>query len=58
MIKAGATNALFGILGIALGYLLINWASLHLMGPLFKFKIFAEIVLAIIFLLLFCDAAK
>lgn len=58
MIKAGATNALFGTLGVGLGYLLINWASLNLMGPFFKFKAFSQILLAIIFLILFCDVAK
>ncbi len=58
MIKSGAINALFGIIGIALGYMLINWPALHLMGPIFKFKAFSQIILAAAFLLLFSDVAK
>lgn len=57
MIKAGATIALFGTVGVGLSYMLINWPSLAIIGPYFKFKIFAHLLLMIIYLLLFCDVA-
>lgn len=57
MIKAGATIALFGTVGVGVSYLLINWPSLAIVGPYFKFKIFAHLFLMIIYLLLFCDVA-
>lgn len=58
MIKAGATNCLFGTVGLCLGYILINWSSLDFIGPIFKFKMFSYLLLMLVYLILFCDAAS
>lgn len=57
MIKAGTTIALYGTIGIGLSYLIINWPSLKVVGPYFKFKIFAHLLLMVVYLLLFSDVA-
>lgn len=31
-IKAGASTALYGMIGVILGYLIINWSGLKLIG--------------------------
>lgn len=58
MIKAGANNYLFGFIGLGFGYLALNWSSLHVIGPVFKFKLFITLLLAVLFLIIFCDQAE
>jgi rhomboid protease GluP len=53
--KAGCSPSLFGLLGLCIGYLLINWSSLNCVGFLQKFKLIVIVILLLIFLILFCD---
>jgi len=57
MIKLGASNSLYGMLGLSLGYLIINWTALGIIGPLFKFKIILIIFLTGIFMVMYTDQA-
>ena len=58
MIKLGASNSLYGMIGLSLGYLIINWAALDIIGPLFRFKMILIIFLAAIFMIMFTDQAS
>ena len=58
MLKTGLNPCLFGVVGCGLGYLLINWESLRLIGWVFKFKVASNLIFAFMFLIIFADEAN
>ena len=57
MSRAGSSTSLYGMIGLVIGYLFINWSSLSVIGFIFKFKLILLVVLIFAFLLLFTDVA-
>lgn len=57
MLKAGSSTSLYGIVGLSVGYLIVNWPALKVLGFVFKFKLFFIIIWIAGFLLLFTDVA-
>ena len=53
--KIGASIPIYGLLGVGLGYFLINWSALSMIGPIFKFRSIIIILLAIVFMVMFTD---
>jgi rhomboid protease GluP len=58
MLKAGSSTSLYGMIGLSLGYIVINWPAFRSIGFIFKFKIIFVIILLAAFLLLFSDVAQ
>ncbi len=58
MIKLGVSNSLYGMIGLSIGYLIINWEALQIIGPIFKLKIVLSIVFTAILLIIFTDQAS
>jgi membrane associated rhomboid family serine protease len=52
-VKAGASTALFGVIGIILGYVIINWNGLDLIGSQMKCQVWCTAVMIIIFIFIF-----
>jgi hypothetical protein len=57
MLKTGMNVSLFGMLGCGLGYMVINWPSLRVIGWIFKFKISVNLIFGVLFLLMFANEA-
>ncbi len=57
MLKAGSSTSLYGIVGLGIGYLIVNWPALSILGFIFKFKLCFIIIWMAGFLLLFTDVA-
>ena len=58
MLKAGSSTSLYGMIGLSIGYIIINWPAFRRIGFIFKFKIIFIVVLLAAFLLLFSDVAQ
>jgi rhomboid protease GluP len=58
MLKAGSSTSLYGMIGLSIGYIIVNWPSFRRIGFIFKFKIIFMVVLLAAFLLLFSDVAQ
>jgi membrane associated rhomboid family serine protease len=58
MLKAGSSTSLYGLVGLSIGYIIINWPAFRRIGFIFKFKIIFIVVLLAAFLLLFSDVAQ
>jgi rhomboid protease GluP len=58
MLKAGSSTSLYGMIGLSIGYIIINWPSFRRIGFIFKFKIILIVVMLTAFLLLFSDVAE
>jgi rhomboid protease GluP len=52
-VKAGASTALYGVIGIIFGYIVINWKGLDLVGPAMKCQIWCSAAMIIFFILIF-----
>ena len=52
-VKAGASTALYGVIGIIIGYIIINWNGLDLVGPAMKCQIWCTGLMIIIFIFIF-----
>ena len=52
-VKAGASTALFGIIGLIIGYIIINWSGVDLLGPVMKCQIWCTGFMIIIFIFIF-----
>jgi rhomboid protease GluP len=57
-IKAGASTALFGIIGVIVGYVIINWNGLDLVGPAMKCQIWCTSLMIIIFIFIFTPSSS
>lgn len=58
MLKAGSSTSLYGMIGLSIGYIFINWGAFQSIGFLFKFKIIFLVILLTSFLILFSDVAE
>jgi rhomboid protease GluP len=52
-VKGGASTALFGIIGVIIGYIIINWNGLDIIGPVLKCQIWCTGFMIIIFIFIF-----
>ena len=52
-IKAGASTCLYGILGVMIGYIIINWSGLNKIGPILKCQLVCVCIMLIVFTILF-----
>jgi len=52
-IKAGASTALYGIIGIIIGYIIINWRGLSVVGSLLKCQLVCIGMVIIMFIFIF-----
>jgi membrane associated rhomboid family serine protease len=52
-IKVGASTCLYGLLGVMIGYLIINWKGFRLIGQVLKCQLFCTCFMLIVFVLLF-----
>jgi rhomboid protease GluP len=52
-VKAGASTSLYGIIGIIMGYIVINWNGLDLIGPMLKCQVWCTALMIIFFILFF-----
>lgn len=57
-VKAGASTALFGIIGIIIGYIIINWNGLDLVGAAMKCQIWCTALLIIVFIFIFTPSSS
>lgn len=55
-VKVGASTALFGIIGVIIGYIIINWTGFDLVGPVLKCQIWCTGFMIIIFIFIFTPA--
>jgi membrane associated rhomboid family serine protease len=55
-VKAGASTCLYGLLGVMIGYLIINWNGLNRIGPINKCQLVCICFMLFIFTLLFTSA--
>ena len=52
IIKVGASTSLFGIIGVILAYVIINWKGLDVIGRILKCQIIFISVIVILFILI------
>jgi rhomboid protease GluP len=52
-IKAGASTCLYGLLGVMVGYMIINWSGFSKIGPVFKCQLVLVCLMLIAFIILF-----
>jgi len=52
-VKAGASTALFGVIGVILGYIFINWNGLDLVGPIMKCQVWCTGFMIFVFIFIF-----
>jgi len=57
-IKAGASTSLYGIIGFILGYLIINWNGLEVVGPILKCQLVCTSIMIIFFIFFFTPASS
>ena len=49
-VKVGASTALYGVIGVILAYIFINWNGLDLVGPVMKCQVWCTGFMIIIFM--------
>ena len=52
IVKAGASTSLFGIIGTILGYLILNWKGLDVIGKMLKCQLIFLSMIIILFILI------
>ena len=52
-IKAGASTSLYGMIGMILGYIIINWRGLRLIGSALRCNILCMFFFMLLFVLIF-----
>ena len=52
-IKAGASTSLYGVIGVIIGYMIINWSGLDIVGPIMKYQLCCTSVMIIMFIFFF-----
>ena len=55
-VKVGASTALYGVIGVILAYIFINWNGLDLVGPVMKCQVWCTGFMIIIFIFIFTPA--
>lgn len=56
-IKAGASTALFGIIGVIIGYIIINWNGLDMIGQAMKCQIWCTGLMIVVFIFIFTPSS-
>lgn len=56
-VKAGASTALYGMIGVIIGYIVINWNGLDRIGPAMKCQVWCTAVLVIVFIFIFTPSS-
>ena len=56
-VKAGASTALYGIIGVIMGYVVINWRGLDLIGPMLKCQVYCTAMMIIFIIVMFTPSA-
>ena len=49
-VKAGASTSLYGVIGVIIGYMIINWSGLDVVGPILKYQLCCTSVMIIAFI--------
>jgi len=52
-VKAGASTSLYGVIGVIIGYMIINWNGLNVVGPILKYQLCCTSVMIIAFIFFF-----
>jgi rhomboid protease GluP len=52
-VKAGASTSLYGIIGVIIGYMILNWSGLNLVGPVLKCQLVCTSLMIISFIFFF-----
>ena len=52
-LKVGASTSLYGVIGCIIGYVIINWSGIELLGPVLRCKILCSTVFIFVFILIF-----
>jgi membrane associated rhomboid family serine protease len=52
-LKAGASTSLYGMIGVVLGYIIINWNGLYLIGDALRCQVICTTTMLLIFVLIF-----
>lgn len=55
-VKAGASTALYGMIGLLIGYLVLNWRGLDQLGQQMKCRMVCSIFFMLVFVLIFTPA--
>ena len=55
-VKGGASTSLYGMIGVILGYIIINWNGLRLIGDGLRCSILCSFMFLLIFVLIFTPA--
>lgn len=55
MLAAGASTAIYGMIGVLVGYVIINWEGLGFMPPILRCRLFTTILFMLIFSVFFVD---
>lgn len=55
MLAAGASTSLYGMVGVLLGYIIINWEGLSFMPPILRCRLLTTIAIMLIFSIFFVD---
>ena len=56
-IKAGASTSLYGLLGLLIAYLILNWDGLDLIGPIMKCQLVCITIMLLVFILVFTSVS-
>ena len=51
--KAGASTSLYGVIGVIIGYMIVNWNGLNLVGPILKYQLCCTSIMIISFIFFF-----
>lgn len=57
-IKIGASTALYGVIGIIIGYIIINWSGLSVVGPIMKSQVVCSGLIIILSIFIFTPTAE
>lgn len=56
-VKIGASTSLYGIIGVIIGYIIINWNGIDGVGQIMKCQIYCSAMMIIVFTLLFTSSS-
>lgn len=56
-LAAGASTALYGMIGVILGYIILNWNGVDLLGPVIKCQLYCAALSMFFFVLIFTPSS-
>lgn len=57
-LKVGASTSLFGLVSLVIGYIIINWNGLDLIGPIMKCQLVCLTIFMLLFVLVFSSVTR